>query len=493
MKAQQFFSFDPVDHECIKEFAVGAIVGADVPTYHQESKKSRKITQQVNINVIASWYETDDELQVQIAARIDDPFVAATLVAASRDKLVALILPQTGVLSLLRLIDTTTHHNSYHFNAPVTTPTRYGACVVFVTQARDGSCVCVGTKSNLRGLQLALYCKFATSSVKLAPVRQDANINVHTPRPLEVLMHIAANIEDDLLGVLSMAMLRTIGVELNSGCQPSKDWTNNIWKLKEVYTKCDLRYCLKLHEQWSVLQHARQRAQKQARQRKRKRCDDDTTLTELKLCTPLAWLCFGSLLETTCVVTHVNVIGCKMWEQLEQKLIAGGTSACLYIHSIMDSLRFKSISFDSELRVARVEKCTQGFVDALFQCSRSDMLGVDACKWFLLNVSPNVYPFTDMKIVDNDLIVRNMFHKDTSLRSESKCKQIPACRVQENHPQKRMKTADDAAHTILTILSNNYTERYVNMPHALHGIAVENKARETVTFISMWNVVYKVK
>ena len=481
MRAYQFFSFHngPVGTEA---HVLDAVVPKHIP-----EPKIRRTTQQVNTNVIACWHKTYGELQGPIdAATPDDPFVAATLIAARRDELVALILPQTSVLSLLRLIHTTTHHNSYQFNAPITTATQYDTSVVFVTQARDGGCVCVGTKSNLQGMQLALYCKFATSSTKLAPVRQDASTNVHTPKPLEVLLSIATNIEDACLGAFAMAMLRTIGVELNSGCNPSKDWQQNIWKLKEVYTKCDLRYCLKLHEQWSSLQ--------QARKRKRSISDDDITyLRQLKMCTPLAWLCFGSLLETTCVVANVHVIGCEVWEKIEHTLIVDGTSASLCIHSIMDNLRFKSTSLDSTLRVARVEKSTYCFVDALFQCCQSNVLGDDECKWFLHNMSPSVHPFTNIKIVENEMVVCNMFHKDTSLRSQSKCKRIPIHHTHDNHPQKRMKTADYAAHTILTILSNNYNEKRTNACHPSRAIAVENNAQETVTFISMWDVVYKVK
>ena len=67
------------------------------------------------------------------------------------------------------------------------------------------------------------------------------------------------------------------------------------------------------------------------------------------------------------------------------------------------------------------------------------------------------------------------------------------CVQDNNTPQKRMKTAERAAQTILTILSNNYANRCVNMAHADHGIAIESKSQETVAFISIWDVVYKVK
>ena len=241
--------------DCPKEWSqdtIDAVLAAKEPPLPKQpvklSKHNNAIQNQRRISLAVVPSASAETVEINTnwaehATKLKNYFVAAVCVHACLTKRYVLLLPESSRLCVDRLVRTFEHTAGI--------PTMFGPAtakehIVVISTSMFSNVERVyvfGALDTLRAYQLALYCKYASSTMCAAPIKQaQDNVMMETRRPLDILSTLVDN--EDLtstqLEVIAETIFQFLAIRItDKRCKkkplPNANWPDELRALDKIH------------------------------------------------------------------------------------------------------------------------------------------------------------------------------------------------------------------------------------------------------------------
>ena len=402
---------------CPKEWSTATIsnvLDATEPPIPEQSPRQLKHTKKVDTNqrrlALAVVPDASAEMltvNMDMATKATEQgeyFVAAVCLHAHLEKKVALLLPKSRRYDIERMVRAFEHTTGMPTMFERRTSIRHIVVLSTSVFGVAGAVYIFGTAETLRAYQLALYCKYASSTMCAAPLKQPKDgVLMETRRPLDVL---SAMINKEALSATQMqiiaeTILRLMTMQLqDKRCDkklvPDAEWPHSLAALNEIHGD---GLVAKLQ---SELVGAR---------------NDQT----LRIGSVMHWICFGALTKGEFVAVHKNTFVDQRWDYMLCTLLStnrdNDTSA---LYQLLSHVQCNSDFRHGNCNVLHFARHFQfkQVVRMIMSCYISDVLPATYWQWLLsvMYVGPNLRCF-ELSVGNNgDMIMLNVFRKNTKFR-----------------------------------------------------------------------------